>query len=501
MGRGMGWAGAVVGVVLLGLGLLWGAGKLWPAAPLVGVMGGASPAGQTPEVLAALEPGSVTARLEADLAAVRSAISSAPEADLQALLRRQDRILRQLSRPAATSDDLDRLRGSILAVLEEYDRSPDAESLARLLAGEVEAARPALQEVRAEAEAALRRAARAAHALGLLALHDGELAEAAGFLIRAAELDARTAHLREAERTARQTGNLAAALAFGPPLLAAVQADHGEASLALAEAQAQVAQTFLAADRRDEAEALLRAAVATGAAATGEVERADPAGQAQRLNNLAVFLHGAGRLEEAEGLYRQVQVLDAVATSAPEAERVARIGNLATLLAATDRVEEALELRASASALARAALRADHPDLALHLAAEADALRGAGQGSRAVGLYQEAATALRAALGGRHPDLTPRLDALAGALRASGGLAEAEALYREVLDRTGAGVGPAHADYGRALNNLGLVLRDAGRLPEAETTLREAIAVLTTALGPDHDNVAVVQANLASMLP
>jgi tetratricopeptide (TPR) repeat protein len=490
----MGWAirgaAAAIGALFLAGVVLWVSGRFAPGAAPVSSLGAMTDA----EAVAALTPENVNALLESDLAAIRAAIASAPEAELPGLLRHQDRLLRQLSRPAASAQEIAALRETIAAVLDDHGRTLDAASLARLAAGEVDAARPALLEARAEAEAALRLAARTAHALGLLALRDGDPVEAAGFLIRAAELDARTAHLREAERVARQVGNLAAALAFGPPLLAAVRADHGEGSAELAEAQAQVAQTLLAADRREEAEALLREAVATGAASV-----AVGAGQAQRLNNLAAFLHGAGRLEEAEALYRDALALDE--SEAPDADSAARTGNLATLLLATGRVEEGLAFRARASALARSTLRADHPDLALHLAAEADALRGAGQGGRAVALYQEAAGALRAALGPRHPDLTARLDALAGALRASGGLTEAEALYREVLERTGAGVGPAHADYGRALNNLGLVLRDAGRLPEAETSFREAIAVLTTALGPDHGNVAVVQANLASMLP
>lgn len=495
MGKTIRWAAAAFGVVcLVGL-FLWWSGRFAPGASPVASLDAVA-ASRAAASLVALEPETVMALLEADLAAVRAAIEGATEAELPGLLRRQDRLLRQISRPAASLQDMALLRESIAAVLDDHGRTLDETSLARFAKGEVDAARPALLEVRAEAEAALRRAARAAHTLGLLALRDGDPVEAAGFLIRAAELDARTPHLREAERAARQVGNLPAALAFGPPLLAAVRADHGEASVELAEAQAQVAQTLLAADRREEAEALLREAVATGAASAPE-----GAGQAQRINNLAAFLHGAGRLEEAETLYRQALALDEAATEAPDADRAARTGNLATLLLATGRAEEGLSLRARASALARSTLRADHPDLALHLAAEADALRGAGQGGRAVALYQEAAVALRAALGPRHPDLTARLDALAGALRASGGLTEAEALYREVLERTGAGVGPAHADYGRALNNLALVLRDAGRLPEAETTFREAIAVLTTALGPDHGNVAVVQANLASMLP
>jgi len=494
---GMRLTGAAVGFSLVVSAVLLLSGRISFEGPQGVSGGGTFSVAQGAEALAPLEISEVVKLLEADLAALRTEIALAGEAALPELLRRQDQILRRLSRPEASLRDMEILRTKILLVLDDHGRRLDASSLERLVAGEVDSARPALHLARLDAEDALRRAARVAHAFGLLALRDGDPVEAAGFLIRAAELDARPDHLREAERAARQAGNLSAALSLGPSFLAVVRAEFGEGSAELAEAQSQVAQTLLAADRREEAEARLRESVATGAA----LANPQPLLQAQRLGNLAAFLHGAGRLDEAESLYRQALALDETLPEGRDGDSIARISNLATLLSATGRGEEALTLRSRASAVARSALRSDHPDLAAHLAAEADALRGAGQGGRAIALYVEAGAALRAALGMRHPDLTSRLDALAGALRASGGLTEAEALYREVLERTGAGVGPAHADYGRALNNLGLVLRDAGRLPEAEVTFREALAVLTTALGPAHGNVSVVQANLASMLP
>ncbi|MFN4173040.1 MAG: hypothetical protein ACK4GW_14915, partial [Pseudorhodobacter sp.] len=130
MGAGMRLMVAAVGLaVAASAGLLWsGKIRVAPSGVQAGLQAGtgASALPSAPSALPALDPGGVAGVLESDLAVVRAALPGATETDLPGLLRRQDQILRMLSRPEASVRETGVLREAIVEVLDTYGQPPDA---------------------------------------------------------------------------------------------------------------------------------------------------------------------------------------------------------------------------------------------------------------------------------------------------------------------------------------------------------------------------------------
>jgi tetratricopeptide (TPR) repeat protein len=165
---------------------------------------------------------------------------------------------------------------------------------------------------------------------------------------------------------------------------------------------------------------------------------------AERLAQ-AVGHHQAGRLAEAEALYRAV-----LADSPGHPHALHLLGVLAHQ---QGRPQEALDL------IGRA-LAAHGPHPAFHSNLSAVYL--------ALGRLGEAAAHAREALR-LQPNLVDAHNNLGVALRRQGRLAEAEASFR-----AGVRLGPNHAD---ARCNLGAVLHQQGKTPEALAVLREAVRI------------------------
>jgi tetratricopeptide (TPR) repeat protein len=441
----------------------------------------------------------IVADLRARLDKVAAAMATAATpADIAALARAFDKLSRNLADPASALAQAKADRASLAEVTAAFalpaPEGTDA-ATAALAAGNIAEAAPAFAAIRAQAEADIRRAARAAFALGRIALAQGDDSAALGFFRRAGDLDGKYDYLKAAQTLAIQSGQTDLAMSLSNPLLQSALAEYGEISAERAEALAQVAQVFLIAQKPADAEKLLREALAVGERATGGKDAA----AAQRLNNLAAVLRSAGFANAAEPLYRQAIGLDRDATP-PNPESAERLANLAELLVATDRTDEADSLYLEAIAAVRAAYGPTHPDLAPRIAALADLRRALGKTDAAFPLYLEVVEVSRAALGPDHPMFRTRLDQIAGALRSIGKNAEAEALYRELIERTADSLGKDSADYGRALNNLGLLLGDTDRKPEAEALYREALAVLSKVNGAQSDDAKQVAANLGALM-
>ena len=172
------------------------------------------------------------------------------------------------------------------------------------------------------------------------------------------------------------------------------------------------------------------------------------AANAAALVGQAVPLHQAGRLAEAEALYRQVLDLQ---PRHPDALHL-----LGMIACQTARFAEAADLIGRAVAAKR-----DVPDYHANLAYALQAL----------GRPAEAERAARNALRLRNP-FPEAANTLGNALNAQGKAEEAATAYRAALR--------ARPDYAEAEGNLGAVLRSLGRSAEAEPLLRHALAANPT---------------------
>ncbi|MFP5511725.1 MAG: tetratricopeptide repeat protein [Alphaproteobacteria bacterium] len=168
------------------------------------------------------------------------------------------------------------------------------------------------------------------------------------------------------------------------------------------------------------------------------------AATAAALVGQAVPLHQAGRLPEAEALYRQ-----ALSFLPRQPDALHLLGMIASQ---TGRLEEAADLIGQAVAAKR-----DVPDYHANLAYSLQAL----------GRSAEAERAARNALRLRNP-FPEAANTLGNALNAQGKMEEAATAYRAALR--------ARPDYAEAEGNLGAVLRSLGRSDEAEPLLRHALA-------------------------
>jgi len=161
---------------------------------------------------------------------------------------------------------------------------------------------------------------------------------------------------------------------------------------------------------------------------------------------LALQHHQAGRLAEAEALYRQI-----LAAEPRNADALHLLGVVARQVGqndvAVDLIRQAL------------ALRPNFPEAYSNLG---NALRDKGQLDKAVAAYRQA-IAVR-------PNFSEAYSNLGNALRDKGLLDEAVAAYRQAI-----AISP---DFSEAHNNLGTALQDKGQLDKAVAAYRQAIALM-----------------------
>ena len=183
-------------------------------------------------------------------------------------------------------------------------------------------------------------------------------------------------------------------------------------------------------------------------------------GASDFLLNEAVAHHQAGRLAEAEEIYRRILVGN---PNHPEA--LCLLGTLAYMVGEN---EAALEL------------------LTQSIAADpnyADALNNKGACLKSLGRHEEAVVCIKKSIDIR-PDYAEAHYNLANTLRAQRHMNEALASFRDAIR--------IKPDYADAHNNLGDALRDLGKLDEAEESLTQALAI-----NPDF---ALAHNNLGSTL-
>jgi len=200
--------------------------------------------------------------------------------------------------------------------------------------------------------------------------------------------------------------------------------------------------------------------------------------------------HRAGRLTEAEAIYRQIlaadpehlgslHLLGAIAHQTGRNDAAADL--LAKAIALNDRIPELHVLIAAAlGALGRHDEAVAHCACAVRLAPDnPEAHHNLGTAGVGLGRFAEAELSFRAALRLR-PSYAKAQYNLGIVLEKLGRPAEAEACYREAVR--------LQPDYAEAFNNLGNVLKENGRLDEATSCCREALR-LRPDLAEAHSNL------------
>ena len=174
----------------------------------------------------------------------------------------------------------------------------------------------------------------------------------------------------------------------------------------------------------------------------------------QQTMQSALGHHQAGRLAEAESLYRQV-----LALSPHHAEALHSLGVLASQVG---RTELAIELIGRAIAV--------NPAVALYHNNRGEIYRRSGQWDRAIADCRRAIEL--------QPDAADPYNSLGNVLWEQGRLDEAVAAYRRAIE-----LDPDHAD---AHSNLGVVLKDQGRIDDALNAFRRAIELQPDMAAPHN---------------
>lgn len=224
---------------------------------------------------------------------------------------------------------------------------------------------------------------------------------------------------------------------------------------------------------------------------------------ARLLNNLAQSLQDANRLEDAEPLMRRALAIDEAAYGNDHPEVAIRLNNLATLLQATNRLAEAEPLMRRALEIDEAAHGSDHTDVARDLNNLASLLQATNRLAEAELLMRRALAIDEAVYGNDHPRVAIHLNNLARLLHDSQRLAEAEPLIRRALAIDEAAYGNGHPDVARDLNNLTGILQETNRLAEAEPLMRRALAIFAEfgrRTGHEHPRFRNAVGNYAGLL-
>ena len=185
---------------------------------------------------------------------------------------------------------------------------------------------------------------------------------------------------------------------------------------------------------------------------------AEDAGRLHAQNNLATAYAQAGRLAEAEPLYRDVLVTRRRVDGPNHKDTLVVAGNLGNLLSNQGK----------------------------HSAAEA--------------VLRDTLERQRAALGPEHEDTLRTAGNLASALQNQGKFAEAEPLLRDTLAIQQRVLGEEHIDTLHTAGSLARLLANTGHNAAAEELSRGALAQAQRTLGPDHPRSLGIALSLATAL-
>jgi len=279
-------------------------------------------------------------------------------------------------------------------------------------------------------------------------------------------------------------------------LTVALAADTEQISEPTARLMNDLGQLYDAKAQYDEAEPLMRRALAIDENSHGPVHP----DVARDLNNLALLLQATNRPEQAEPLMRRAVDICSQTYGPDDPQLATSLDGLATLLLNSNRLAEAEPLMRRALAIFERHYGPDHPDVATVLNNLAALLQLMNRIDEAEPLIRRALAIDEHAYGADHPYVARDLNNLAQLLQTSNRPGEAEPRLRRALAIDEKYYGPDHPKVAIRLTSLASLLQEANRLVEAEPLLLRALSIDERSYGSDHPEVAKVLNNLGSLL-
>lgn len=241
-------------------------------------------------------------------------------------------------------------------------------------------------------------------------------------------------------------------------------------------------EVLAARDRKDEADTVVREAIALDS----RNGTADPLALARDQAVLGQIAFGRGDLDGAEQAMRESLRL-----------RVAQWGRTHTLVATTQHdlavislqqgeVDAARTLFTDALSTRRQLLGPAHAEIASTLVNLGAVNRRLGDRTTAEANYTEAVAMLRVLFPDGHPELAIAYNSLAVLAQEQGDLAKAVAYMEDAVELSRASLGDEHPNIGVMLGNMASILRVQGDLDRAESVQREAAMLLERAVGRQH---------------
>ena len=230
------------------------------------------------------------------------------------------------------------------------------------------------------------------------------------------------------------------------------------------------------------------------AAAEGEIEKA------AYMTNLAILLHGQGKLDGAEPLFLGALAVRRRVLGNEHSSTLNSINNLANLLSDQGKLGEAEPLYLEALAACRRTLGNEHPVTLASIVNLACLLGTQGKLVEAERLFREALAAYRRTLGNVHPETLTSIKNLAIHLHDQGKLDEAEPLYLEASAARRRKLGNEHPDTLFANIGLALLYSDRRAYSSAESLLTECLPTCRRVLGATHPFTFWYVAGLATCL-
>ncbi|MGE0442212.1 MAG: tetratricopeptide repeat protein [Gemmatimonadales bacterium] len=249
-------------------------------------------------------------------------------------------------------------------------------------------------------------------------------------------------------------------------------------------------------DRNEEAELLLREALALRRAATGNRSAAT----AESAEHLGTFLEGRSQLAAAESLHRESLVIRTALFGERSVEAASSVTNLGLVRYQQNDFAAAESLYRQSLAIDSALLGERHALTAITMQNLAQTLEARHNLEDAEAFYRRSLAIKRALLGNAHPSVTIGLNNLGSFLANQRNKpAEAETLIREAIALDRRIFGERHSYVAEGLRNLGLVLRARGEFLAADSAFQASLDMVRDLLGPRHQRVALILGHLAGV--
>jgi tetratricopeptide (TPR) repeat protein len=217
------------------------------------------------------------------------------------------------------------------------------------------------------------------------------------------------------------------------------------------------------------------------------------------LNNLAVLYQAQGRYNEAEPLYSRALMITKQKLGTRHPEVATNLNNFAALYCAQHKYTEAERLYHQALEIWETTSDSDPLNVVTCLSALADLYRLQQRYVEAKSLHQQAQTIGEQYLEPHHPEMAQVFNNFALLYDDQQQHAEAELLYLQALKIKKATLGPEHPSIATSLNNLAACYSAQGKFAQAEALYKEALTIANKALGPLHPHVVTILLHLGDL--